>query len=178
MIITAVAIVAILCIIVILLAFNMFDFRFWIAEKTGLFYPKAQKLDDINDVEQIWEVSLPKGSYIEDHIIKKDYQDMMYIKYKPYVYEARIVIPKEKTEEFIDSVRCLYADITNDGFGNKTEIILPDIMSDFQDIEFSFEFCYFNYIQTDTGLYYTRIPMYKSIFIFEEEDKTTVYLSV
>lgn len=174
----AVTAVTLLCITVLLLVFNIFGLRDGLTASTGWFYPEPLKISKIADAEELWGISLPEGSYIEDQFAEKPIihtDDIYYIRYKPYCYDVRLIIPKEETDSFADSLRALY----NDREEEKAYVTFPRIMSDIDEKELTYYFLLREDAVTegsDKG--FVELHAWKSIYIIEQEDQTTVLLSL
>lgn len=172
---SAASVTAILCITALLVAFNAFDLRYWLASKTGSFYPDPIEINNTNDVEEMWGVSLPEGSYIEGWSAIRNSEIPTEIKYVPYNYNVRVSIPSEKTVDFADSLRDKYSDDTFDDFGDKKELgYFPEIVKDLEGKELTYCFSHIENISSDSEI---RTHIHRSIYIFEEDGKTTVYFS-
>lgn len=174
-----IVLIVLVCISAVISVLFATDIRYRIAAKTGAFYPSPQKIDTVSDVEAMWRVSFPEGSYIEDQFAKKDGgipANLMYVKYKPYYYEVRVAIPLEKTEDFLESVRSGYNDDTYDSFGRKDELgYFPEIISDMEGKGLSYSF---SHIEDCPPNGEAIICIHRSIYIFEEDDTAVVYLSM
>lgn len=159
------------------------DLRYRIAAKTGLLYPRAREIE-ISDAEEVWNVSSPEGTYIEVQNNTRyidggswSYMDAMTVKYKPYSYGVRVVIPLDKTEDFVESVRDSYNDKTYDSFGRKDELgYFTKIISDMEGEELTYSFSHISDCPPNEDDFITCI--HRHIYIFEDDNTAIVYLSM
>lgn len=180
--IVIILIAAVVCMTAIISFLYATDLRYRIAAKTGLLYPSAREIE-ISDAEEMWNVSFPEGAYIEAQNNIRcvssgswSYTDAMTVKYKPYSYGVRVVIPLDKTEDFLESVRSLYNDETYDEFGNKYELgYFPEIISDMEGKELSYSF---SHIEDCPPNGEAIICIHRSIYIFEEDNTAVIHLSM
>lgn len=96
-------ILAIALIVVLIINWNDYPvatFRYWFTEKTGLFYPRPQKIESVEDIREIAPIYLPDDMKLVDYIVENNEADSaMYIEIAPYSYYILLEFPDESSAE-------------------------------------------------------------------------------
>ncbi len=110
-------IVAIICAVIIIISaivcatqWNQdyfVKFRYKFIEKTGLFYPQPEKIDDVDDIEESFtDITLPDSAKLIDYTVeKKENPSAEWIEIAPYDYYFLIEFDNDEAmESYLKSI--------------------------------------------------------------------------